>query len=683
MNQQHNAQTGMGEEAATLWDGARSFFGKGLMQEALAACQQVLEQEPEHFDAVLLAGRAMNRQAQPTLAENFFRYALSLRPDAVEALNELAAVLAALKQNEQSLEYYRRVLELQPDSAQAHFNVSTVLFDLCRMQEALRYCQQAIELQSDLIAARVRHGMILYRMDDLHVSLESLLETHLLAPDDINVLNLIALNKIALGLPDEAVPYLEQVLSCSPGDAFASVRLQEARNAMQESASVREALYNSGLIDEAEKMARDDLVHDDSVENHNFLLKCYLASARHSSHDLFLEGREWARTHEHEDALPNPSGFKNKRDPNRRLRVGIVGDYFAGVIGVYTLIPFFKLYDRSRIELFCYNFGPGGEYVRTVVDRYRDISPMSGEAFFKLVRDDVIDIMLDINGRIRTPNHFETLLRQPAPIQVNWYNLPCTVGVKAFNYAIADDYCIRPGEEADYVEKVFRMPTSTICAWDMGEPPVMPPPPSLRNGYVTFGCFGDFFKIGEGVLEVWARLLKRVPDARLYLKSNNLRLRSERERISGFFRERGVDPQRLIMEGLSSFKQMKKCYEWVDIAIDTFPYSSGSTTINALWQSVPVIAIEGDDWRGRSTAAVLAGAQLDEFIARDVGDYVDKACALAADPARLAELRATLGKRMAASPQWDVKSFARNFETRLRMIWQDWLKTTETEKKIR
>jgi predicted O-linked N-acetylglucosamine transferase (SPINDLY family) len=255
--------------------------------------------------------------------------------------------------------------------------------------------------------------------------------------------------------------------------------------------------------------------------------------------------------------------------------------------------------------------------------------------------------------------------------------------VKAFNYAIADDYCIRGDEEADYVEKVFRMPTGTICAWDMGAPPVVAPPPCLEKGYVTFGCFADFFKIGDGVLEAWVTLLKRVPDARLYLKSNNLRLRIERDRVAGFFAERGIAAERLIMEGLSTLKQMKKCYEWVDIAVDTFPYSSGSTTINALWQGVPVIAIDGEDWRGRTAAAVLAGAQLDEFIARDVGDYINKACTLAASPARLAGLRATLGRRMASSPQWDVKTFARNFETRLRMTWQDWLKTTEPEKKSR
>lgn len=666
-----------------LWEDARSFFGRGQWHETISACQQVLELELEHFEAVLLVGKAANQLGQYELAESFFRAAVSLQPESVEAISELGAVLLMLKQPDPALECYRQVLRLHPDSAQTNFDISTALFDLGKMDEAGAYCQAALSLQPDFGAAQIRMAMIHFQLDDPHRSLEMLYRAQQLMPEDLNVLNLIALNKLALGLPDEAVPYLDQVLARLPSDAFATARLQEARYGIRESLSAKEVLYSSGMIAEAEILAREELAREDSVENHNFLLKCYLASDRHSARDYFQESRAWAQAHEHENALPQPDKFRNKRIPNRRLRVGIVGDYFVGVIGMYTLYPLFKTYDRNKIELYCYNFGPGGEYLRPVLDHYRDISQMSGDDFFKLVREDVIDIMLDINGRIRTPNYFETLLRQPAPIQINWYNLPCTMGVKAFNYAITDAYCVHPEEESDYVEKIFRMPIGTICAWDMGAPSVLPPPPCMEKGYVTFGCFADFFKIGPDVLNAWVRLLKRVPHARLYLKSNNLRLRAERERVADIFITCGIEPERLIMEGLSSFEQMRRCYDWVDVALDTFPYSSGSTTINALWQGVPVITIAGEDWRGRSAAAVMAGAQLDEFVAHDVDDYLDKACALAASPVRLAGLRATIGKRMAASPQWDVKSFARNFENCLRMIWQDWLKTTATGKEGR
>jgi predicted O-linked N-acetylglucosamine transferase (SPINDLY family) len=281
--------------------------------------------------------------------------------------------------------------------------------------------------------------------------------------------------------------------------------------------------------------------------------------------------------------------------------------------------------------------------------------------------------MLDINGRIRTPNYFETLLNQPAPIQVNWYNLPCTVGVKAFNYAITDEYCVHPDEENLFVEKVFRMPTGTITAWDMGEPPVASPAPFQKNKQITFGCFGDFFKINEEVLATWAEILKQVPDSKLYLKGQYLRLEEHRARIEDFFSNQGIYPSRLMLEGMSTFEIMKKCYGQMDIALDTFPYSSGSTTINALWQGVPVIAINGSAWRERSTAAVLAGCGLDEFIANDRADYIRKAVDYARQPSPLLSLRTNLGMHLLKSPQWQTETFARNFETVLRQIWHHWL----------
>jgi predicted O-linked N-acetylglucosamine transferase (SPINDLY family) len=652
---------------------AASFFQGGHMQDTIASCQKILARDPENFAATHLVGKAAKQLGQHMLAESFFRAAIVIKPNSAEALSDLGLALMSQGKLDESLSYHLQALGHATDSPETHFNISTVLFDLGRMQESLQHCRATLSLLPASVPALVRMGMIHYKLDELHQAQASLDSAFLLAPDDISVLSLRTLIKINIGLPDEALTDVARILFQHPEDPFA-ISMRNAIARTQDCSSPKDALYNAGLIDLAESLARDELTAVDSVQNHNFLLKCYLVNSKHSALDFLQECREWSKEHAHEELLPQPKEFKNNRNPERRLRLGIVGDYFAGVIGAYTLLPFFKLYDRDKLEVYCYNFGPGGEYIQPVVDHYRDISQLSGEDFFKLVRHDVIDIMLDINGRMRTPNYFEALLRQPAPIQINWYNLPCTIGVKAFNYVITDDYCVRDGEENLFVEKVIRMPIGTICAWDMGDPPIVPPPPVTRNGYVTFGCFGDFFKVNENVLNVWANLLERVPDSHLYLKSNNLRLSAERERVSGFFRQRGIAAERLRLEGYSNYNQMKKCYEQVDIALDTFPYSSGSTTINALWQGVPVVAIDGNDWRGRSTAAVLAGCGLERFVANDVAGYIDLACMLAADSPQLHDLRANLGMCFSFSPQSRVGEFARHFEERLRTIWHDWLK---------
>ena len=652
---------------------ARYCHQNGQFHEAIEFYRQVLELEPTNFDAVHLLGRAANQIGQGQIAEDFFRAALSLRPDSIEASVDLGLVLAAQGKLEQSLESFLDSLGLDLATPEANFNIATSFFESGQTDSALHFYRAALVLQPDLLEAHIRMGMVYFQREELHQALQCFSRAHQIDPVATNVLNLLAKVRLDQGRPDDALFYLEQVLVQFPQDELANLLKKVAEMSLQDHSSRKEALFNAGLVDQAETLAREELSCADSVENHNFLLKCYLANDRHSAQDYFNESRAWALAHEHEEALPAPEEFNNDRNPLRRLRVGIVGDYFSSMICRFTLYPFFKLYDHAKLELYCYNFGVGEEEVRPMVDQYRNILGLSGDEFFGLVRQDAIDIMLDINGRIRTPNYFEAMLRQPAPIQVNWYNLPCTVGVKAYNYVITDSYCVRSGEAHSYVEKIFTMPTGTICGWDLGESPIVSPPPCEENGYVTFGCFGDFFKVSERALSVWANLLKQVPDARLYLKSNNLRLTSECERISGFFHQRGIAPERLILEGMSSYGQMKKQYGQVDIALDTFPYSSGSTTINALWQGVPVIAIEGNDWRGRSTAAVLAGAGLERFIAKDIDGYLDIAAGLAADTAQLIDLRANLGKHMAASPQWQVEKQTRDFESVLRRIWLDWL----------
>jgi protein O-GlcNAc transferase len=656
---------------------ATLFLQTGNYQAAVQSYTKALELDPDNFDAINALGCISYLMGQYSQAETLLREALSHKPNAAEALNCLGLTLMQLKKHEESINCFHKLLELYPQFPVYYVNAAAALHEVGQFNIAMNCCHAALSLEHDFVPAHVQMGIINIKSDNLHSALESTTRALQLAPNDINILLLLAQLKLFQGRPDEVLPCVSQVLLQQPENGVAIELERLATGSMQDHSTTKEAFFNAGLIDLAEAMARNDLAKVNSVDNHNFLLKCYLASNNYSALDYYHESRTWSQMHAHEELLPYPTDFKNDRNPDRRLRVGIVGDYFVSVIALFTLHPFFKCYDRDKLEIYCYNFGEGKEQIEPIVDHYRDIHQLPGQDFFKLIRNDLIDIMLDINGRIRTPNYFETLLRQPAPIQVNWYNLPCTVGVKAYNYAITDEYSVRDGEEEIFVEKIFKMPTGTITAWSFGGPPALSYPPFERNGYVTFGCFGDFFKVNETVLSTWADLLRRTPHSRLYLKSNNLRLLSERDRVSNFFRQRGVDPERLILEGISPYNQMKKCYGLVDIALDTFPYSGGSTTINALWQGIPVVTVEGSDYRGRSTGSILAGCGLESLIADDIADYIDIATTLAADPAQLIALHADVGMRLAASPQWKTDTFARNFECCLRMIWQDWLRHTQ------
>lgn len=654
---------------------AIDLHNRGRLPEALQLYQQVLARDSGNFDAIHLTGVAALQLGKLGLAERLITAAVAVKPDSAEALNNLGSVLSEANRLEEALQRYLEALAHRPDYPEAYSNLGNVLLKLERLDDAEQCFLAALRLNRNFVPAHGGLGRVQYKRSDLPAAEVHFAQGHALDPNDRDILCNLALLRIERGTPEEALPFLTSVLARS-ADYQPAIDLREMVGARtQKDVSERDARFFAGEIDVAETMVREELARDNSLENHNFLLKCYLASPRHTARDYFDESRDWAIRNAREDLLPSATDFRNDRDPDRRLRVGIVGDYFDSTIGTYTLYPFFRHYDRSRLEITCYNFGGGEAAIRPVVDRYRGVRGSSQEAFFDQVQADAIDVMLDINGRLRTPNFFAAMLRQPAPVQVNWYNLTATVGAKAYNYLLADGYSVRPEDEELYVEKVFRMPDGTISSWDLGAPPRVPGPALDRHGAPTFGCFADFFKVNEDVLAAWVALLRRVPGSRLYLKSNNLRLEAQRRRVAEYFQAHGIGRDRLLIEGPSPYAIMKRLYELVDVALDTFPYSSGSTSINALWQGVPVIAISGVSWRERNTASILAGAGLQRFIASDVEDYIAKAEALARDRAELARLRAGLGDLLIASPQWQVREFALNFESRLRAMWQDWLRT--------
>jgi protein O-GlcNAc transferase len=656
-------------------DRAIELHNRGHLREAIALYGQLHEADPSNFDAVHLMGVAALHLGEVALAARLIEAALAIRPASAEAHNNLGSVHSAAGNPDAALQSYLAAIHHRPGYHEAFGNLGNVLLELGRDEEARACFEEAERLCPGCVQGSSGLGRLRYRAHDLAGAQDALEPGLAENPDSAELLLNLALVVVERGLPERALPLLDRLPGQGQGNAAAADLRGLALARMQPDPLARDRLYHGGLIDEAEALARADLARANTVDHHNFLLKCYLASPRHSAQAYFDESRAWALAHAEEAQLPAPSSFPNDRNPERRLRVGLVGDYIDGMIGRQALFPFFRRYDRQRIELHCYNFGGGGDVLSKLVDRYRNVHGIGDAAFFEQVRADRIDIMLDINGRLRTPNFFDAMLRQPAPIQVNWFNLTATVGARAYNYLIADDYSVPPEDRGLYVEKVFNMPNGTISAWDMGSPPAVPPPPIERNGHPTFSCFGDFFKVNDGVLEAWARLLHRVGGARLYLKSANLRVRAERERIAAAFAALGIPGDRLILEGPSPYEAMKRLYAEVDVAIDTFPYSSGSTSINALWQGVPVIAIGGDEWRSRNTASILVGAGLRDYIARDVDDYIDRAAALAGDVDHLRRQRKDLAAYLATTPQWQTDRFATGFEARLRAIWRDWLST--------
>ncbi len=254
----------------------------------------------------------------------------------------------------------------------------------------------------------------------------------------------------------------------------------------------------------------------------------------------------------------------------------------------------------------------------------------------------------------------EAVARKPAPIQVTWAGYAGTTGLTAMDYLLADRYEVPPGTEGYYRERILRMPDGYVCYDPPVYAPAIAPLPALDRGQLTLGCFNNPAKITPQAIRIWARILHRLPGARLVLKFKGWENSGVTRRFVEMFAAQAIDSSRLEFLGSSPHADLLAQYNRIDLALDPFPYSGGLTTCEALWMGVPVVTWPSETFAGRHSLSHLSSVGFTETIAGSLDEYVELAVSLAGDLPRLAAMRAGLRERMAASPLCDGKRFAAN-----------------------
>ena len=207
--------------------------------------------------------------------------------------------------------------------------------------------------------------------------------------------------------------------------------------------------------------------------------------------------------------------------------------------------------------------------------------------------------MIDLNGYSR-PSRLPLFALRPAPVQVAWFNMFATSGLECFDYLLGDQHVIPHTEEGYYTEKVVRVPGSYLTFEVTYPVPDVSPPPCLIGGNLTFGCLAPQYKITTEVVKAWSRILVASPRSRLILKNVVLGKPAARDFVRELFEGFGVPADRVDLEGPAEHFTFLERYQDIDVALDTFPYNGGTTTMEALWQGVPVLTFSGDRWAAES-----------------------------------------------------------------------------------
>jgi predicted O-linked N-acetylglucosamine transferase (SPINDLY family) len=264
-----------------------------------------------------------------------------------------------------------------------------------------------------------------------------------------------------------------------------------------------------------------------------------------------------------------------------------------------------------------------------------------------------------------------------APIQAHWLGFCNSTGLDAMDYRLSDDIADPPGIADDASsEEIVRLPEGFFTFLAPEESPPVRPAPSLRNGFITFGCFNNHLKINTGVIDLWAKLMNELPDSRLVLRYGGYKSPHLRRSIIGRFEERGISGRRIrLLESTPAIFQHYDLHGQVDIALDPFPYNGMTTSCDAVWMGVPLVTLRGGPHRSRVGACILTRIGHPEWIAETEEEYVDIAKNLAADPEQLSEIRPGIREAMRESPLMDGPRLARHLEGAYRDWWRRWVRT--------
>lgn len=368
-----------------------------------------------------------------------------------------------------------------------------------------------------------------------------------------------------------------------------------------------------------------------------------------------------------------PGRCPNAPDPERKLRIGYLSPDLRDHPVARFLEASLARRDRERFEVYAYNTGGVDaitERLGALVDQMRKVPTAPDAELFNQIRADGIDILVELSG-LTSGHRMALMAMRPAPVQATWIGCPSSTGNPAIDCRIVDAITDPPGSEGHNSERLVRLPGCFLCY----TPPATAPRPAEPDPGrpVMFGSFNNLAKLSGPTIALWSRVLGAVPGSRLLLKGKALGEASVRAHVLGLFERAGLDPSRVeCIAELRGFQEHLAAYNRIDIALDTTPYNGTTTTCEALWMGVPVIALLGDRHAARVSASLLTAAGMPELVAADEAQYVEIAAALAGDPARRGSPRSTLRDRIRASVLCDGAAHARGLEDGYRSMWRTW-----------
>jgi len=585
-------------ELEALFKKGNAHLTNGQLEQAVDAYEQALTFKADVPEIYINMGMALTLMHQFAQAEAVLKRAIELNPKSAAAYLNLGNLYKDQSLYEPAVIAYKKAIAQHPDFFEALVNLGRVLSELSRQTEAMEAYQQALKLDPKKMAA--------------------------VNPSMVEALGMLIREKQQLCLWDGLDDYTAQLLKIIDTGAESKGLAQFTTSNMLVVDSTAEQQWKSAVKCSAERF--------DAI------------------------------TRPYDTSRPLPSISR----ADGKIRIGYVSGDFYNHATAFLISGLFEHHDRSKFEIYVYSYGKDDSSairrrIEKGVDMFRDMRVLSDAQVAEQIAADGIDILVDLKGYTRDSRLGISAYR-PAPINAHYLGYPGTTGATFMDYFIADPVAAPKELQPWFSEKLVWLPHSYQINDNKRE--VMNPPPSRKacglpeKGFV-FCSFNQNYKITPRMFDVWARLLKAVPDSVLW---QYITAEVAQDNLRGEAQKRGIAPERLVFATYKPQAEHMARLAHADLFLDTYPINAHTTASDALWCGVPMVTCAGKTFVSRVAAGLLNAVGLPELVTDSLDAYEALALKIAQDKDMLTRLKTHLQKVHTTAPLFDTQATTRQIE---------------------
>jgi protein O-GlcNAc transferase len=623
--------------------------------------QALLQRAPGDPEALFGVGNAASARGDSAAAASSFELALRTSPQHFGLLNNLGLVYEKLGRLTDAESLFRQAMQASPSAFAAVANLAQNLYQQKRYGEASVLFDRLAPHTIKEPSFNANRGVCLayaQRFEEADKALQLALRQ---APDRVVVKRDLALVRTKQRRWADAVRLLEEVHAMLPDDIATVSMLEGARSQIADwrDLPLRQVLIDAVTGPEAESLPPIDpfifLTWTDDPAVHLAAARCW--------------------THQVKQQASEPAPAPRPRAAGQPLRVGFVSSDFTNHPVNRLVLGLVERIDPARFTLVAYSTHPYPETplrkrLRATMTTFREIGQLGPAQQAAQIRDDDIDILIDLNGYTNGQAH-DLIARHPAPLQINYLGYTGTLGTAACDCIVTDRYSFPEDERASYTEAPLFIEPCYLPSDPLREQGSLLTLPGrseygLPPGVTVLAAFSACYKIAPTLYDVWMRVLHKVPDSVLWIRSESALAEENLRREAQL---RGIGGDRLVFANKDLLPRYFARFQLADLLLDTFPFGGHTTVNDALFAGVPVLTLAGRSFASRASASQLLAAGLPELVAGTIEHYESLAVELATDASRRREFAQRLRRNRQTLPLFDMDRYARTFADALTKEW--------------